>query len=269
MSSKGHQSTSTTGPPAYLQPYYQSLAQQGASTYGSYPPSFWPGQPIAPFSPLQEQGFSQLQNQAAPAMQGVANSAANQYNTLESGAYLSPQTNPALQRMVQMSDNQIQNNLASQFAGAGRNIEGSAPVQASQMATTAGNIYGGAYNQALADMSNALGQGGSIAQLQASPGMALLGGGSQIQNQAQNMLGGMEQQYGFYQNRPYQQMGGLNSLLTGIPGSVSTTPYYTDPAAGALSGAASGAMMGSVVPGIGTAAGAIGGGILGLLGSGG
>ena len=29
MSSKGHSSTSTTGPPAYLQPYYKSLAQQG------------------------------------------------------------------------------------------------------------------------------------------------------------------------------------------------------------------------------------------------
>ena len=267
MSSKGGTTTSTTGPPSYLQPYYEQLAKAGQTLYSGAGPQYYPGVQVAPFSPLQEQGFSQLQDTAVPAMQGVANTTAGQYNTLESGAYLNPETNPALQQMVQLSDNQIQNNLASQFASSGRNIEGSAPVQASQMANVAADIYGGAYNNTLNDMTSALGQGGNVASLQGAPGSALLGAGGQIQSQAQNLIGANQNQFGYYQTLPYQQMSGLSSLLSGVPGMSSTTPYYTNPMGGALAGAASGAEMGSVIPGIGTTAGAIGGGILGYLGS--
>ena len=267
---KGQQSTtSTTGPPAYLQPYYESLAKAGSGKYTGQGPNYYPGVQVAPFSPLQEQGFSQIQNTAIPAAQQVANSGAGMYNALESGSLLNPATNPALQGMANLADQQIQNNLASQFASAGRNIEGSAPIQASQMSDVAANVYGGAYNQTLADMTSGLGATGSMEASQAAPGQLGVSAGGQIQNQAQNLIGANQNQYGYYQMLPYTQMSGLSSLLSGIPGSSMTTPYYTNPAGSALSGAATGAAIGSVVPGIGTAIGAIGGGLLGLLGGGG
>ena len=263
---KGGTTTATSGPPGYLQPYYTQLAEQGQAKYAGPGPAYYPGVQVAPFSPLQEQGFSQIQNSAIPAAQQLANSGAGFYNTLESGSLLDPATNQELSQLTELSDQQIQNNLASQFAGAGRNIEGSAPIQASQMAQTAANLYGGTYNQTLGDMTGALGQTGSMQGAQAAPGQLALGAGGQIQNQAQNYIGANQNEFGYYQQLPYQMLQGMGSLLSGIPGSSMTTPYFSNPTGMGLSGALTGAKVGSLfgAPGAGIGAGI--GGLVGLLG---
>ena len=268
MSSKGSSpagsTTTTTTPWTAEQPYLQqgyNAASQLLNTGGQ---QYYPGQQVAPFSPLQEQAFGQVQNLAS-APNTVNQSGSNYYNALMGGQFLSPQNNPALQGLVNQSEQQIQNNLASQFAGAGRNIEASAPVQASQMGNIANQIYGGAYNNALNNMTSGLGQGNNLIAGQYMPEQALMGAGNQIQQQAQNIIGGNMNQWAFNQAAPWNALGAYTSAMGGLPmGQQQSVPYFTNPMAGAAGGAMLGYEMGGNSPwGAGI------GGLLGYLGSGG
>ena len=273
MSSKGSspsgQSTTTSQVPSYAQPYVQNALNQSSQLYQAGGPQYFPGNQVAPFSPLQEQGFSQIQN-TATGPQNLTNAANQNFTNLESGSYLNPASNPSLQGVVGQADQQIQNNLTSQFAGSGRNIEASAPVQASQMGQVAQDIYGGAYNNTINNMTSALGQTGNLNMNQYNPGMMLNQAGGQIQQQAQNMIGANQNQYAYYQQLPYSNLSQYNANISGLPlGTQNQTPYYTNPMGSALSGAAAGATIGSAFPGYGTAIGAGVGGLAGLLGGGG
>lgn len=203
--SKGGTATTTTGPASYLASDYQNLANAGTGLYGSG---------YSADQALQNSGLSQLES--ATSANPVGANAQGYFNTLESGSLLNPATNPSLQGMAQLADNQIQNNLASQFAGSGRNIEASAPVQTSQMANVAADIYGGAYNNTLNNMTSGLGQASQVYGESLMPGQAAL-------------------------SVPGSQLASYGSLLGAMPGGTASTPYYTNPLGGALSGAGIGA----------------------------
>ena len=228
--SKGSTATTTTGPPSYLTSDYQNLAGKGSSIYGSG---------TSADQSLETQGLTQLQSATASNPIGAAGQ--GYYGNLESGSLLNPATNPSLQGMVQLADNQIQNNLASQFAGSGRNIEASAPVQASQMANVASDIYGGAYNNTLNNMTAGLGQASQLEGENLMPGSTAL-------------------------SVPGSQLSSYGSLLGAMPGGTASTPYYTNVGAGALSGAIPGSLIGNALGGsAGGGWGALLGGALGAL----
>ena len=227
--SKGSTATTSTGPATYLGTDYQNLAGAGTQLYGSG---------YGTDQALQNQGLSQLQS--ATASNPYAAPSANYYGALESGSLLNPATNPNLQGMAQLADNQIMNNLSSEFAGSGRNIEASAPIQANQMANVAADIYGGAYNNTLNNMTSGLGQASQLYGQSLMPAQAALSGaGSQLSN------------YG--------------SLLGSMPGGTQTTPYFQNAGAGALGGALAGAQLGSSLGNYG-GWGALLGGALGAIG---
>ena len=226
--SKGSTATTSTGPAPYLTSDYQNLANAGTGIYGSG---------YSADQALQNQGLSQLQ--AATASNPIGSSAQGYFNTLESGSLLNPATNPSLQGMAQLADNQIENNLSSEFAGSGRNIEASAPVQASQMANVASDIYGGAYNNTLNNMTAGMGQASQLEGEQMMPGTTAL-------------------------SVPGSQLSSYGSLLGSMPGGTASTPYYTNAASGALSGAIPGALIGNALGGTsGGGWGALLGGALG------
>lgn len=228
--SKGSTATTSTGPASYLSGDYQNLAKAGTSLYsGGYSAD----------QALQQQGLSSLQS--ATASNPIGASGQGYFNTLESGSLLNPATNPSLQGMAQLADNQIQNNLASQFAGSGRNIEASAPVQASQMANVAADVYGGAYNNTLNNMTAGLGQSSQLYGESLMPGSTAL-------------------------SVPGSQLSSYGSLLGAMPGGTASTPYYTNVGAGALSGAIPGSLIGNALGGrAGGGWGALLGGALGAL----
>jgi hypothetical protein len=228
--SKGSTATTTTGPATYLNNDYQNLANEGTSLYsGGYPTD----------TALQNSGLSSIQN--ATGSNPIGTTGQGYFNTLESGSLLNPATNPNLQSMAQLSDNQIENTLSSEFAGSGRNIEASAPVQASQMANVAADIYGGAYNNTMNNMTSGLGQASQLEGENLMPGeTALSTAGSQLSN------------YG--------------GLLGAMPGGTQTTPYYTNVGAGILGGGLLGADLGSLIGSGNTGYGALLGGLLGGLG---
>lgn len=210
MSTRGT-ATTTTGPASYLSSDYQGLANEAGSLYGGIT-SQLPG--------FLNSGLASIRNATASNPIGAAGQ--GYYTNLENGSMLNPATNPALQNMAQLADNQIENNLTSEFAGAGRNIEGSAPVQASQMANVAADIYGGAYNNTMNNMTAGLGQASQLMNEQLMPGMTQLG-------------------------VPSSQLSAYANLLGGMPGGTQSTPYYTNSAAGGLSGALTGAQLGGAV----------------------
>lgn len=263
-SSPAGNTTTTTTPWSSVQPYLQHGYNAASQLLGTGGQQYYPGQQVAPFSPLQEQAFSQTQNLASQP-NTVNQTGSGYYNALEGGQYLNPASNPALQGLVNQSDQQIQNNLASQFAGSGRNIEASAPVQASQMGNIANQIYGGAYNNTLNNMTSALGQGNNLIAGQYMPSQALMGAGNQIQQQAQNIIGGNMNQWAFNQAAPWNALASYTGTIGGLPtGSQTSTPYFTNP----LAGAGGGAMLGYQMSGDSPWGAGIGG-LLGYLGSGG
>lgn len=203
--------TTSTGPASYLSGDYQGLANEASNLYGGITPQL-PG--------FLNSGLASIQNAASS--NPIGSSAQNYYSELENGSLLNPATNPNLQGMAQLADNQIANNLTSEFAGSGRNIEASAPVQASQMANVAADIYGGAYNNTMNNMTAGLGQASQLEGEQFMPGQAQLG-------------------------VPSSQLSSYASLLGGMPGSTQSTPYYTNAAAGGLSGALTGAQLGGAI----------------------
>lgn len=266
MSGGGQNTNTTTSVPDWLKPYLtsnlshaQSLQQQGGPQME---------QQVAPLNSMQNTGLAQIQGAAgAP----NANSAANsQLQNIESGAYLNPATNPYLTDTYNLAAQGVQNSLGSQFGAAGRNIIGSAPVQADEDSTLANQIYGGAYQQGMQNMVQGAALAPAVAQGQYLPGQEMLQAGSGLQSQAQNVLNAQSNEYNYQQALPYNTSSWYSSLLGQAANPFSTSSTQQQPQTNqlmtGLGGAASGAAIGSYGGPYGTAAGAVIGGLLGAYG---
>lgn len=171
--------------PDWLQPYLtQELgnAQQFQTNATTNPQSM-----VAPLTSAQQQGNSSLLQAANQGTSEASSAAAaNQFET--SGALLNPSSNPYLQGTYQQAGQQVQNQLASEFAGSGSNVENSAPVQADQLNNLATQLYGGAYQQGLQQMTQATALAPSIQQGLYTPGQEQYQVGSTQQQQQQNVI---------------------------------------------------------------------------------
>lgn len=135
-------------------------------------------------------GFSPLQNEALTNIQGYANSnplapAQNYVNGVLTGG---PTTNPYLGAMFNQGANAVQNRLESEFAGAGRNIIGSAPVQTDALNNLATQLYGGAFNTGVQQQENAAASAPNLANTNMGLQQGLFGAGQQIQNLGQSYI---------------------------------------------------------------------------------
>lgn len=259
--------------PAWLNNANTFGAQQAQNLYQTGGPAYYPGNTVAPFSPMQEQYLSGVENLASNGSP-VMNTANSQMQTMLSGAYLNPASNPYLQQTFNDAANAVQQKVGSEFAGSGRNPEASVGVQNDQMNQLASQIYGGNYQNAMDNLTKVTAYApaydsqtwGDLGQL----GQA----GSQVQQQAGNMQTANQNLYNYYAQLPWTNlsnyMGQVNSLASG--GSASTTQPYMGPSKTqtALGGAATGAALGSMVAGAssGAIAGPVGMGVgagLGLL----
>lgn len=90
----------------------------------------------------------------------------------------------------------------------------------------------------------------------------LMGVGNQIQGQAQDIIGGNMQRWGFEQQAPWNNLNNYASIIQGLPGGYGTQTS-TQPKGSRLSGAAGGAMTGAALGPWGALGGAVLGGLLG------
>jgi hypothetical protein len=235
----------TTQAPSWQLPFQQQALGQAQSQYQNT------SQLVAPFAPQQEQAISNITNLANTG--DPATTAAGNYitNTLNGNV----QTNPELGSLFTQGANQIQNQLASQFAGAGRNVDQSAGVNAQALGNFGANLYGNAFNTEAGLQNSALGAAPSNLQSQLGLQTALYGSGQNIQNLGQQ-----------YIQAPQNFLNQYLAQVTGNIGNTQAVP--ANAGANILGGTLTGANLGSGISGgsnWGTILGALGGGLLGSL----
>lgn len=237
--SGGGTNTVTQNIPDWLAPFYSEALQSGGNLLASGGPQYYPGQTVAPLNPVQEQGIQSTVNAASTPNASQGAQAANEFET--SGALLNPSMNPYLQDTFHQAANQVQNQLSSEFAGAGRNVTASAPIQSDEMNNLATQLYGGQYQHGLDTMTRATALAPSIDAGTYLPGQELLSTGAGLQGQTQNLINANQQQWNYNQQLPYNQLSWYSGLLGqnaspfgGQTANMANNPWNTVAGAGLL-----------------------------------
>lgn len=243
--------TVTNSPPAWLLPSLQYGLGQAQSLYQNG------GTPIVPFSPYSEQAITGTAQRAQNGSPVVG--AANDYvmKSLQ-GGFLG--SNPYLDQTFNRAALQTQNQLASQFAGSGRNIDASMGLRSQQLNDLATQIYGGAYNTDRQLQQQSVGSAIPLANQDYVDLTALRGAGQDVEGLAQE-----------YAAQPANALNQYLGQIGAIPaGSQTSSPLYRNTGAAILGGALTGSQIGSSLSSSPWAGwlGAIGGGLLGASGGG-
>lgn len=269
--------TSTTEPPAFIQPYLQHGATQARALYETGGPSYYPGNTVVPFAPQTEQALGLTQQRAlngSPVTRAAQSYAASSLNTPISSQFggstpFDSANNPYLDATFNKAAQATRTQLDSQFAGSGRNLDAQMPARADQLNDLATSIYGGAYesdaNRRLSAWdsersrmaSDLQGQRGNMLGLASlSPQLAsqdyvdlnaLQGVGNQTEDLASRLMQDQAARYDFNQNRAQTNLDNYLSRITGAyPGGTqaSSTPTYRNRTAGAAGGALTGLQVG-------------------------
>lgn len=211
MSGGSTNTVSQSTVPAWVQPYLSGALAQGSTLLNSGGPQYYPGQTVAGLTPLQNQGVSDASSEAS---NPSASSQAQQQNmNIESGAYLNPNTNPYLAGTLQTANQGVQNQISSEFAGSGRNIIGSAPVQSSAMNQLANEIYGGAYNTGMQQMVQSQAIAPTLDAGTYLPSQEELSVGGGLQSQNQNQINALMNQFNYQQQLPENMLSWYSGLL--------------------------------------------------------
>jgi hypothetical protein len=273
--------------PAWAQPYAAeflgdvgNLVNQGLGS--GYP---FPAQQLYGFTPDQVAGMNLGTQSALSGAQGLLGPTLANVAATQSGAYLSPQSNPYLQQtfnaaaqpVVQQYEDATEPGIQAEFAQAG-SFGGSAQNQAESLAqqnlgntlqNLATNIYGGNYEQEQQNQIRQQALVPSLLNASFAPASELMDiGGTQQQfgQQALNTaLGNIENQYNF----PFQLLGQLGAAVPTAVGGAYTSqqtgpnPNAIDPLSGGLAGLLG---AGGLLSALGGGGGGLGGGIGALLG---
>jgi hypothetical protein len=253
--------TNTSGPPAYLQPYYNQALQGAQSIYDKGPTGYYPGQTVIPFSDETNQALTGIQQRATNG--SPLNASASGYaNDVLTGKYLN--NNPYLDATFNRSADAVQNRLQSGFASGGRNIEAARPVANDELSGLANQIYGGAYDAERNRMQQVLPMAGDIANQEYADYDRMLGVGGLREDLAGRQADDAAARWDFNQNAAGVNLDQYLARIQGSPGSSSTqsSPLYRNRGAGALGGAIAGYGLGDQY-----GYGALGAGIGSLLGA--
>jgi len=233
--------TSSTGAPAYAQPYLQYGLEQAKALYQSPTPQYYPGSTVVGYSPETEAALAATRQYAS------------QPNQLVSG---------------------VQDVVA-------QNLMGTNPLQAAafrpvieQVEGTLGKAgrYGSQYGaQAMAQslapyalqaQQAAISQAPAAYQFGLAPSELMMGVGAAREEQARAQLQADIDRFTFEQNKPQQKLAEyLTSVQGGTVGTQQITPQYNQPAASFLGGALTGGQIGSMInPAYAGAGAAVGGG---------
>jgi hypothetical protein len=192
--------------------------------------------------------------------QGVTGNTLGTAQSVIGGAGLSPDSNPYLKQTFDRAAQATRGQLASEFAGGGRDLAASAPARSDQLQTLASNIYGGNYQAERGRQANMTGQSLGLGQqnLGNQRGNFLQNLMSQRGTYNQGMDMGLRQQ-GLalgsalpFANQDYTNIQAMmqaasnpvNNLINRISAvapamggtAISSQPVYNDPISGALGG---------------------------------
>jgi hypothetical protein len=237
---------SSTGAPAYAQPYLQYGLEQAKALYESPTPQYYPGSTVVGYSPETEAALSatrQYASQPNPLVSGVQDVVAQNLmgtNPLQAAAF-----RPVVEQ------------VQGQAAKAGRYGSGY------QQAAVAQALAPYAYQAQQAAIS----QAPAAYKFGLAPADLMLGVGAAKEEQARAELQADIDRFLFEQQKPQQKLAEyMTSVQGGTVGSQQITPQYRQPASSFLGGALTGGQIGTMInPSYAGYGAALGGG-LSLLG---
>jgi hypothetical protein len=245
-------SVTTQELPEWIQPYAEQLLSKGVAT-SERPYEAYGGQRISPLSQEQEMGLQGTTNRALYGNQAVNTGEQMLTNTL-GGGYLTPETNPYLQRNVNTAMSNVAGRLNSQFnrPGAYGNTAHQ-ETMARSLGDVASQMYGQNYGMERGNQMNAANQALGYGQADYQDLNALLAAGDTRRNYSQDVL---NEQYGNWQeqqNYPLRQLDILGNTIGMSMGNTGTTtatgpnPYQGSTAANLLGGASTAAGLYSLL----------------------
>lgn len=271
--------TTTQGPPAYLQPFLEGAANAGTNLYNQGPQQFYPGQSVVPFSSQTQQAMGMQQQRAmqgSPLIGQAQNFAQGmlQGNTPLAGMAQGG-ANPYLDQTFNRAAGAVNRSMDTVLARSGRDLTGNLGARSDQLNNLATNIYGNAYESDANRRLQAASTLGSQ-QLQAA-GQSIplaredyfdIGQLGQVGQQVEGQAGRIQQdnmnRWNFANNAPWENLNRYMGVLSGAPyGGTTTqsTPMHSNPLGGALGGAA------TAYGAFGNPYAALAGGVLGYFGS--
>src|SRR5687767_5145058 len=168
MGSSGSQ-TQTTEPPKYQLPFLEHGVGEARRLYDN------PSQLVTPLSSETEAGLAGITRTAA-AGNPVTGAAGDLANKTLSGGFLG--SNPWLDETFNRAALQTENQLVSQFARSGRNINASQDLRSGQLNDLATQVYGGAYDAERNRQQQTLGMSPALGQAQYTDFDRMLGVGA-------------------------------------------------------------------------------------------
>ena len=244
--------TTKTELPEWIQPYAEGLLQKGVDT-ANRPYEAYGGERISPLSNEQNMGLQGTTNRALYGNQAV-NTGQNMLTNTLGGAYLTPESNPYLQRNVNVALSQAAGNLNSQFnkPGAFGNTAHQ-EVMARSLGDVASQMYGQNYSNERNNQMSAANQALGYGQADYQDLNALLAAGDTRRNYSQDLLNQGYADWQEKQNYPLRQldiMGNTIGMSMGNTGQSTTNapnPYQGSTAANLLGGAAGAAGLYSLL----------------------
>ncbi len=205
--------------------------------------SFFPGDTVADFDPLQLQGQEQLLNYAS-GIGGdlVSNAIAGNQFFMDPNNIMNPDSIPGFTGVIDSMRRNSNQNLtenvlpyvrgqgtsSGQFGGSATGIGQALTVDRSQEALNdaIASMYLGAYGQGLDTFNQSLNRAPGLFALGAQPGSIVTNIGDVRQNQAQAEIGGERERFEFEQNEPAVILS-LLQALTGTAGQYGLTEETT------------------------------------------
>ena len=274
-----------------LSPEQQQILGPVASVAEGFvnnPPEYYPGESIAPLTPLEQQAQQEALKQVAPggSVDQTVTGALNFQNFLQGDA-LNPQNNQNLQGAIEAAQRPVTQNFtqsvlpnirgeANLTNNFGSNRQGIAEGIASQaylqsLSDISGKLSFEAYQNALDNATRAQFIAPELTRLGLTNAdvMASIGGAQRAEEQAR--INEAIQRFNYQELSPFLAAQAASGLAFGFPGGPVTSETIGltqggggNATAGALGGAASGAAIGSMLyPGVGTAVGALLGALAG------
>lgn len=269
----GSPSTTTTisksEPPAFVQPWSESLMQRGAAlSQTPYQP--FSGQKLADIAPETLYGLEATANRAVQGSPLMTATQQNQLATVQ-GDFMSPDSNPYLQANVQRALGDVQSRVNSQFGGTNFGTTAHQETLARALGDQANQMYGANYaNERTNQMRSAM-FAPQLAQADYADASALLGVGDAYRALQQEQLNQSLADWTELQQDPYKKLDTLASTIAtasgGYQGSSSSAPnpYQTSPVAGMIGGGMAGYSLGNMAGSQYGPYGAMGGALLGGL----
>jgi hypothetical protein len=233
--------TTTQTLPANQQTNVDALLQGALDYFNSGGRSFFPGDLVADFDPLQTQGQNQIVNFSQGVGSDLVSNAIGANNRLLDPSIMDPTTNPIFTNLLghmltantQNFNEQVLPNIRTGAVSSGQ--FGGTPGEIAEALSTDRFLQSNAQQQnqlglgqqalGMNAMLSAIRNSPGLFQLGMAPGQAVAGVGEARQNQAQNEIQGEQTRHNFEQNEPMIMLQLLRDLTgqAGTFGGTSTT----------------------------------------------